>query len=157
MFCLSRDIVSNRFVWLPVLDVLLQKHMCGFFMNSFNSEFGYLLTIVYVSILIMCCPPYKSLHTLYLGHYIFAPSAGVGKTGVAIAELISDDVTPNAQDSECLEFWWVFSDVQCVPIISRFDRPGTGPVCSGPEKLSTVLIELGTIWETNFDGTDDLH
>jgi len=42
------------------------------------------------------------------GHYLFAPSAGRGATGTAIAELLSSEITPNYSEDECLEFWYIF-------------------------------------------------
>lgn len=36
---------------------------------------------------------------------MFAPSAGRGRTGSALAELISDEITPNLSEDDCLEFW----------------------------------------------------
>jgi len=45
-------------------------------------------------------------YTCVLGHYMFAPSAGLGKSGIATAEFLSEQLPPVPLGGNCLTFWY---------------------------------------------------
>ena len=47
------------------------------------------------------------LWSCFVGHYLYTPSAGRGTKGSALAELVSEEITPNPANDGCLTFWSV--------------------------------------------------